>query len=72
MSLVQVRGVRKAFGEHIVLDDVSLDVEEGSVTVFKLDGSVSTQLWGSSPGSRTRPFTCTISVTISSAICAGS
>ena len=26
--------------------------EEGSVTVFKLDGSVSTQLWGSSPGSR--------------------
>ncbi len=34
MSLVQVRGVRKAFGEHVVLDDVSLDVEEGSVTVL--------------------------------------
>jgi cystine transport system ATP-binding protein len=34
MGLVQVRGVSKAFGSHVVLDDVSLDVTEGSVTVL--------------------------------------
>lgn len=34
MSLVSVRGVRKAFGDHVVLHDVSLDVEQGSVTVL--------------------------------------
>lgn len=34
MALVSVRGVRKAFGDHVVLDDVSLDVQQGSVTVL--------------------------------------
>ena len=34
MSLVSVRGLRKAYGEHTVLDDVNLDVAEGSVTVL--------------------------------------
>ncbi|MFT3875194.1 MAG: amino acid ABC transporter ATP-binding protein [Propioniciclava sp.] len=33
-SLVEVRGVRKAFGDHVVLKDVNLDVEQGSVTVL--------------------------------------
>lgn len=34
MSLVTVRGLRKAFGEHVVLDGVDLDVSQGSVTVL--------------------------------------
>jgi cystine transport system ATP-binding protein len=34
MSLVSVRNVRKAFGHHIVLHDVNLDVAQGSVTVL--------------------------------------
>ena len=34
MDLVSVRGVRKAFGGHVVLNDVNLDVQEGSVTVL--------------------------------------
>lgn len=34
MSLVSVRKVRKAFGDHVVLHDVNFDVAEGSVTVL--------------------------------------
>ncbi len=34
MSLVTVRGLHKAFGEHVVLDGVDLDVSQGSVTVL--------------------------------------
>jgi cystine transport system ATP-binding protein len=34
MSLVSVRNVRKAFGDHVVLHDVNLEVAEGSVTVL--------------------------------------
>ncbi len=34
MPLVSVTGLRKAFGEHIVLADVDLEVDEGSVTVL--------------------------------------
>ncbi len=34
MSLVTVRNLRKAFGDHVVLHDVNLDVAEGSVTVL--------------------------------------
>lgn len=34
MSLVSVRNLRKSFGQHVVLQDVSLDVAEGSVTVL--------------------------------------
>jgi cystine transport system ATP-binding protein len=34
MSLVTVRNLRKAFGEHVVLNDVNLEVAEGSVTVL--------------------------------------
>ena len=34
MSLVTVRNLRKAFGDHVVLDDVNLEVAEGSVTVL--------------------------------------
>ncbi|WP_127127399.1 amino acid ABC transporter ATP-binding protein [Georgenia sp. SYP-B2076] len=34
MSLVQVRGLRKSFGAHVVLGGIDLEVEEGSVTVL--------------------------------------
>lgn len=34
MPLVTVRSLRKAFGDHVVLHDVNLDVTEGSVTVL--------------------------------------
>lgn len=34
MSLVTVRNLRKAFGEHVVLNDVNLEVAEASVTVL--------------------------------------
>ena len=34
MPLVTVRNLRKAFGQHIVLHDLNLDVAEGSVTVL--------------------------------------
>jgi cystine transport system ATP-binding protein len=34
MTLISVRGIRKAFGDLVVLHDVSLDVEQGSVTVL--------------------------------------
>lgn len=34
MALVTVRNLRKAFGEHLVLHDVNLEVAEGSVTVL--------------------------------------
>lgn len=34
MSLVTVRGLHKAFGEHVVLDGVDLEVPQGSVTVL--------------------------------------
>ncbi|MGV8909397.1 MAG: amino acid ABC transporter ATP-binding protein [Propionicimonas sp.] len=34
MSLVSVRNLRKAFGEHVVLNDVNLEVAEASVTVL--------------------------------------
>ncbi|MBI5028776.1 MAG: amino acid ABC transporter ATP-binding protein, partial [Actinobacteria bacterium] len=34
MSLVSVRNLRKAFGDHVVLHEVNLDVAEGSVTVL--------------------------------------
>lgn len=34
MSVVSVRSVRKAFGGHVVLHDVNLDVTEGSVTTL--------------------------------------
>ena len=33
-NLVSVRGVRKAFGDHVVLNHVNLDVRPGSVTVL--------------------------------------
>jgi polar amino acid transport system ATP-binding protein len=32
--LLRVSGVRKAFGDHVVLDDLSLDVEEHRVVVL--------------------------------------
>ncbi|MFC0439971.1 amino acid ABC transporter ATP-binding protein [Kutzneria buriramensis] len=32
--LVRVRGLRKSFGSHVVLDDVDLDVHEGEVAVL--------------------------------------
>jgi polar amino acid transport system ATP-binding protein len=32
--LVRIRGLRKSFGSHVVLDDVDLDVREGEVTVL--------------------------------------
>lgn len=34
MPLVTVRSLRKAFGDHVVLQEVNLDVAEGSVTVL--------------------------------------
>ena len=34
MPLVTVRNLRKAFGDHVVLHDVNLEVAEGSVTVL--------------------------------------
>ncbi|CAL8972518.1 L-cystine import ATP-binding protein TcyC [Propionicimonas sp. T2.31MG-18] len=34
MPLVTVRNLHKAFGDHVVLADVNLDVAEGSVTVL--------------------------------------
>ena len=34
MPLVTVRNLHKAFGDHVVLTDVNLDVAEGSVTVL--------------------------------------
>ena len=34
MSLVSVRNLRKSFGDHVVLRDVSLEVGHGSVTVL--------------------------------------
>jgi polar amino acid transport system ATP-binding protein len=33
-ALVRVRGLRKSFGPHVVLDDVDLDVREGEVAVL--------------------------------------
>ncbi len=33
-ALLQVRDVRKTFGDHVVLDDLSLDVAAGSVVVL--------------------------------------
>jgi polar amino acid transport system ATP-binding protein len=33
-ALVRVRGLRKSFGSHVVLDDVDLDVREGEVAVL--------------------------------------
>jgi polar amino acid transport system ATP-binding protein len=33
-SLVRIRGLRKSFGTHLVLDGVDLDVREGEVTVL--------------------------------------
>jgi polar amino acid transport system ATP-binding protein len=33
-ALVRVRGLRKSFGTHVVLDGVDLDVDEGEVTVL--------------------------------------
>ncbi len=35
-AAIQVRGLRKSFGEHVVLDGIDLDVPEG--TVFALLG----------------------------------
>jgi polar amino acid transport system ATP-binding protein len=32
--LVRIRGLRKSFGSHVVLDDVDLDVHEGEVAVL--------------------------------------
>jgi polar amino acid transport system ATP-binding protein len=33
-ALVRIRGLRKSFGSHVVLDDVDLDVREGEVAVL--------------------------------------
>ncbi|MDT7555314.1 MAG: polar amino acid transport system ATP-binding protein, partial [Pseudonocardiales bacterium] len=32
--LLRIRGLRKSFGSHLVLDGVDLDVAEGGVTVL--------------------------------------
>jgi polar amino acid transport system ATP-binding protein len=33
-ALVRIRGLRKSFGAHVVLDGIELDVNEGEVTVL--------------------------------------
>jgi phospholipid/cholesterol/gamma-HCH transport system ATP-binding protein len=33
-AFLEIRGVRKAFGENVVLDDISLSVERGSITTI--------------------------------------
>ncbi len=34
MSLIQVRDLRKVFGEQVVLSDINFDVQDGQIRVL--------------------------------------